>query len=62
MGRSSHPHVLIVDEPTTGLDQQTAQHILRNLAYLPGTTVVAAVHAMPAPLTSDDRVSTLSLD
>jgi len=64
LGRAlaTRPHVLIVDEPTTGLDEQTAQHILRNLAHLPGTTVVAAVHAMPALLTSDDRVSTLSLD
>jgi ATP-binding cassette subfamily C protein CydC len=64
LGRAlaTRPHVLIVDEPTTGLDDQTARHVLGILASLPGTTVVIATHELPASLRALDRVSTLALD
>jgi ABC-type transport system involved in cytochrome bd biosynthesis fused ATPase/permease subunit len=64
LGRAlvTRPHVLIVDEPTTGLDDRTAQHILGILADLPGTTVVIALHDVPAWLASAGHVSTLPLD
>ncbi|MGN9838293.1 ATP-binding cassette domain-containing protein [Nonomuraea sp. H19] len=64
LGRAlvTRPHVLIVDEPATGLDDQTAQHILGILANLPDTAVVIATHELPASLRSLDHVSTLLLD
>ena len=59
---ASRPQVLIVDEPTTGLDELTANHVLQTLARLPNTSVVVSLHAVPAQFGSDNRVSTLSLD
>jgi ATP-binding cassette subfamily C protein CydC len=59
---ATRPHVLLVDEPTTGLDQRTAQHVLRTLALLPDTTVVLALHALPEALQPPGRVATLPLD
>jgi ATP-binding cassette, subfamily C, bacterial CydC len=55
------PHVLIVDEPTTGLDDLTARHVLGLLATLPDTTVVIATHDVPKPLESDPDVHVLRL-
>ncbi|WP_421106050.1 ATP-binding cassette domain-containing protein [Streptomyces sp. NEAU-S77] len=57
-----HPHVLIVDEPTTGLDDRTARHVLGILQNLPDTTVVVALHAVPAYLEPSGHVSRLPLD
>lgn len=64
LGRAlaTRPQVLIVDEPTTGLDEQTAQHILGMLEDLPDTTVVIATHHMPTCLATAGRVFTLPLD
>jgi ABC-type multidrug transport system fused ATPase/permease subunit len=39
------PGLLLLDEPTEGIDDQTAQAVLANLrAALPATTIVAAIH------------------
>ncbi|WP_406437528.1 ATP-binding cassette domain-containing protein [Streptomyces sp. NBC_01613] len=57
-----NPHVLIVDEPTTGLDDRTARHVLGILTHLPDTTVVIALHAVPAWLESSGQVTQLPLD
>ena len=40
-----HPGLLLLDEPTEGLDRGTARTLLANLrSALPGTTIVAAIH------------------
>jgi ATP-binding cassette, subfamily C, bacterial CydC len=39
------PGLLLLDEPTEGLDRHTARALLDNLrAALPGTTIIAAIH------------------
>ena len=39
------PGLLLLDEPTEGMDLETARALLENLrAALPATTIVAAVH------------------
>ncbi|MGW3645423.1 ATP-binding cassette domain-containing protein [Streptomyces sp. NPDC000878] len=57
-----HPHVLIVDEPTTGLDDRTARHVLGILTNLPDTTVVLALHDIPACIEPTGHLTRLPLD
>ncbi|MCW2600778.1 MAG: ATP-binding/permease protein CydC, partial [Frankiales bacterium] len=43
------PRLMLLDEPTEGLDEATAVQMLANLrAALPGTTIVAALHGRNA--------------
>jgi ABC-type transport system involved in cytochrome bd biosynthesis fused ATPase/permease subunit len=40
-----YPGLLLLDEPTEGLDHRSARALLENLrAALPGTTIIAAIH------------------
>jgi ATP-binding cassette subfamily C protein CydC len=61
---ATKPDVLLVDEPTTGLDGTTATHVLAALRRrLPHAVVVLTMHEPPADRGVLDRaVSTLSLD
>jgi ABC-type transport system involved in cytochrome bd biosynthesis fused ATPase/permease subunit len=47
------PTLLLLDEPTAGVDRPTAERMLRSLrAYLPSSTIVVASHD-PLPLKAD---------
>jgi ATP-binding cassette, subfamily C, bacterial CydC len=51
------PALLLLDEPTTGVDGPTAERMLRSLrTYLPSTTIVVASHD-PLPLDADIALS-----
>jgi ABC-type multidrug transport system ATPase subunit len=50
---ATSPTILIIDEPTTGLDADTAHQVLKVIrTRLPSTTLVLAMHHYPstAPL------------
>lgn len=54
------PRVLLMDEPTTGLDPQTARHIdrlVRNLAKQACMSVLAVTHDLVSALGICDRIS-----
>ena len=59
---ATRPHVLVVDEPTTGLDERTARHVLHRLMLLQDTTVILAMHAAPLMLSGSEQVTVLNLD
>jgi ATP-binding cassette subfamily C protein CydC len=58
-----HPGLLLLDEPTEGLDHHTARALLENLrSALPGTTIIAAIHDrtldhVPVPADSTVRLA-----
>jgi ATP-binding cassette subfamily C protein CydC len=61
---ATQPDVLLIDEPTTGLDTSTGTHVLAAIRRrLPHTALVLAMHKLPAdPDALGCRWSTVSLD
>jgi ATPase subunit of ABC transporter with duplicated ATPase domains len=61
---ATHPDVLLIDEPTTGLDTSTGTHILTAVRErAPRAVLVLAMHEPPAdPTTLGPAPSTLSLE
>jgi ATP-binding cassette subfamily C protein CydC len=61
---ATHPDVLLIDEPTTGLDTGTAADVLTAVSKrLPHAVLVMAMHRTPGnPQPTDSASSTLSLD
>jgi ATP-binding cassette subfamily C protein CydC len=61
---ATRPGVLLVDEPTTGLDADTATHVLQAIRRrLPGAVLVLAMHEPPAdPRALAPGWTTVSLD
>ena len=52
------PPLLLLDEPTTGVDYETAQHILATLrARLPLSTIVVATHEAWLASLADQHVA-----
>jgi ATP-binding cassette, subfamily C, bacterial CydC len=61
---ATHPDVLLIDEPTTGLDTSTAAHVLKAIRRrLPHAVLVLAMHEPPAaPDPLGSAWSTMPLD
>jgi ATP-binding cassette subfamily C protein CydC len=61
---ATNPDVLLIDEPTTGLDADTGDHVLAALRRrLPDAVLVLAMHSLPAvPDVLGRGWSTVSLD
>jgi ABC-type transport system involved in cytochrome bd biosynthesis fused ATPase/permease subunit len=59
----AHPDVLIIDEPTAGLDDQTAKHVLGVLRErLPHSTFIFAMHPFTESAVHGQGSQILTLD
>jgi len=55
----SRPALLVLDEPTTHLDDESIRRLLQNLRQLPGRPSVVAISHDPVVAERADRVHTL---
>jgi ATP-binding cassette subfamily C protein CydC len=57
----TRPDVLLIDEPTTGLDADIGAHVLATVRrQLPHAVLVLAMHESPVPMAEQDVLPRLS--
>jgi ABC-2 type transport system ATP-binding protein len=58
-GIAHHPHIIVLDEPTVGVDAQSREHIMDSIRTLRarGTTIIYTSHYMPEVQEICDRIA-----